>query len=301
MAYKFNADLVNDVALRRIVVFAGAGVSKWAAPVDGELFKDWPEFLRHANSKIDSKAKRKMIESQIVERDYLMASELLKGALDDKWITLLSQEFQKVAEVSRLHRALIDLKPRIIITTNFDKLIETAWNQAPGEYYPNVLSTVDSSVFKLFRDGENYLLKIHGSIDVPAGIVFDKSSYQRDAFSNRYYADLLSTLLLTHTFIFVGFSMSDPAISLIVEGSAHRFPDTRPHYIFQSGQAVVDVDALWKKLRKLYVLRYAAVNRHLALALNIEALAKAGAERRAEVAAANIAASPHIEAPAKGG
>lgn len=288
MAQKFNADLVDDVARRRIVLFVGAGASKWSAPNDGSTYKDWPEFLRFANSKVKNTALRKIIATQVKSLDYLMASELLKKSLQEEWISLLSQEFQKAAEVSRLHHALINLYPRIIITTNFDKLLENAWNQGEVERYPTVISKVDSSAFKLFRNDENYLLKIHGSVDNPDGIVFDKTSYQRDAYSNRNYVHLLSTLLLTHTFIFVGFSMADPAVSLIVEGSAFRFPETRPHYMFQPGKSVPQVDDLWKQVRKLYVLRYSPVDEHLALAVHLEALGVAATTRRTELAAGTL-------------
>ena len=285
MTQKFNADLVDDIARRRVVLFIGAGASKWAAPNDGSTYKDWPEFLRFANGKVANKSLRKIIESQIESLDYLMASELLKNSLQEEWIAILSQEFQKAAEVSRLHHALISLDPRIVITTNFDKLLENAWNQGEVKKYPTVISKIDSSAFKLFRNEENYLLKIHGSVDNPAGIVFDKTSYQRDAYSNRNYVSLLSTLLLTHTFIFVGFSMADPAVSLIIEGSAFRFPETRPHYIFQSGQSIPQVDDLWKQVRKLYVLRYNPAAEHVALAVNLEALGAAATKRRTELAA----------------
>lgn len=288
MAQKFNADLVNDIAQRRVVIFMGAGASKWAMPHDGIPYKDWPEFLRYANTKVRSKSLRKIVETMIVDLDYLMASELIKRALEDKWLPLLSEEFQKAADISRLHKAVVALDPRIILTTNFDKLIENAWNQAGATKYPTIVSKIDSVVFKLFRDQDNYLIKIHGSIDSPENIAFDKTSYQRDAFSNRNYIELLSTLLLTHTFLFIGFSMTDPAVSLIVEGSAFRYPETRPHYIFQAGRAATEVDSLWKQIRKLYVLRYSPEANHAALATQLEALAKAALKRRVEIAAEGL-------------
>ena len=40
----------------------------------------------------------------------------------------------------------------------------------------------ERKAFKLFRDDEPCLIKLHGSIDDPDGIVFDKSSYQNNDF-----------------------------------------------------------------------------------------------------------------------
>jgi hypothetical protein len=160
-----------------------------------------------------------------------------------------------------------------------------AWSTASGDNYPTVVTEIDGNAFRLFRDDEKYLIKLHGSIDTPQGIVFDKTSYQGAAFNNRYYADILATLLLTHTFIFVGFSMMDPAVTMIVESAAYRFPSTRPHYIFQSGKAIPEVDGLWKRLRKLYVLRYSDADHHAALAEQLEELGAMATKRRNELAA----------------
>ncbi|MFO1227565.1 SIR2 family protein [Roseateles sp.] len=285
MTIKFNADLVDDVARRRVVLFVGAGASRWAKPAGGGSFKDWKQFLNHACSRATNRRIQKIVRNLIDNQEYLLASELLKSNLSDQWLSLLTAEFQQAAEISRLHKALIHLDPRLIVTTNFDKLIETAWGQDSGASYPTVVTAIESSIFRLFRDDEKYLIKLHGPIDSPQNIVFDTTSYQSSAFSNRYYVEMLATLLLTHTFLFVGFSMADPAVAMIVENAAYRFPSNRPHYIFQPGTATPEVDELWKKLRKLYVLRYSDADNHVALAEQIEALGAAAISRRSELAA----------------
>ena len=281
----FNADLVSDIALRRVVVFVGAGASKWAKPHNGRSFKDWTGFLQHASQSASPRI-RKLVRARLKAKDYLIASELLKIDLADQWPGILSTEFQQAADISRLHKAIISLNQRIIVTTNFDKLIENAWNDAKIARYPQVVSKIDQQVFKLFRDEESYLIKIHGTIDEPENIVFDKTSYQRSAFANVFYHDLISTLLLTHTFIFIGFSMDDPAVSLLVESHAYRFSETRPHYAFVAGNTQIEIDNISRKVRRLFVLRYSIANQHAALADQIELLAESGSMRRKELVSA---------------
>jgi hypothetical protein len=276
----FNPDLVDDLARHRAVLFVGAGASKWAQPKGGGTFKDWPTFLMDAAKKVLEQKRRNLIQQRVKARDYLVASELLKVTLQEGWRTLLTQEFQQAANISRLHKALLSLEQRIIVTTNFDKLIENAWNDTAPIRYPQVIGQIDEKVFRMFRDDESYLIKLHGSIDKPDEIVFDKSSYQNSAFANRFYSELLGTLLLTHTFIFIGFSMDDPAVSMVIETHAHRFPVTRPHYIFLSGSANQPIDDLSKSLRKLFALRYSSRNGHTALAESIETLAEEVKKRR---------------------
>lgn len=285
--HTFNADLVADIAHQKVVIFVGAGASKWAIPNSGNSFKDWPDFLTHAARRSSPKIQR-LVRERIKAKDYLIASQLLKVDLGDQWSTILTEEFQQAAAISRLHKAIISLNQRVIVTTNFDKLIEKAWNDSDVKRYPTVISKIDQQVFKLFRDGESYLIKIHGSIDEPESIVFDKSSYQRSAFSNRFYQDLISTLLLTHTFLFIGFSMDDPAVSLLVESHAHRFSETRPHYAFFSGKKQPEIDDISKTIRRLFIIRYSDANHHEELATKIEALAQEGARRRKELVGRDI-------------
>lgn len=276
----FNVDLLDDLARGKVVLFIGAGASKSANPRSGGAFKDWAEFLTDANAQVQDTKVKKIVTERIKYKDFLIASELLKTNLGEQWSRLITAEFQQAAETSRLHKALIGLGQRIIITTNFDKLIETAWSDSLPERHPTVISTVDHKVFRLFRNDEPYLIKLHGTIDAPESIVFDKTSYQREAFANQFYRDLIGTLLLTHTFLFVGFSMDDPAVSAVVESHAYKFFDSRPHYIFSSGTPNLAVDELSKTLRKLFVLRYSPKNGHIALVEAIEELIEKVVERR---------------------
>lgn len=286
---KFNADLVADIAQRKVVVFVGAGVSKWARPNTGNSFKDWPDFLTYAARQRTPRI-QKMVQERIKAKDYLIASQLLKSELSDQWNSMLANEFQQAASTSRLHKAIIALNQRIVVTTNFDKLIEKAWNESEVQHFSTVISKIDQQAFKLFRDNESYLIKIHGSIDDLNSIVFDTSSYQRSVFSNRFYQDLISTLLLTHTFLFIGFSMDDPAVSLLVESHAHRFSDTRPHYAFFSGKKQPEIDNISKLIRKLFIIRYSDSNNHEQLADLLELLAEEGGKKNRELSRNNLAA-----------
>ena len=115
MDVSYNQDLVNDIANKRIVLFVGAGASKWAQPRDGARFKDWKEFLLYAAEYISKPDLRGVVSDRVNAGDYLIASELIKDCLDDGWSDLLTAEFMRAADVSRLHAALISLNQRIII------------------------------------------------------------------------------------------------------------------------------------------------------------------------------------------
>lgn len=276
----FNVDLLDDLARQKVVLFIGAGTSKSAKPRGGGSFKNWAEFLTDANVHVKDTKIQAIIKDRIKYKDFLIASEILKKNLGERWVELITSEFQQAAKTSRLHKALIGLDQRIIVTTNFDKLIETAWSDSLPKRHPTVISSVNHKVFRLFRNDEPYLIKLHGTIDAPESIVFDKTSYQREAFANQFYRDLIGTLLLTHTFMFVGFSMDDPAVSAIVESHAYKFFDSRPHYIFTAGTPNISVDELSKTLRKLFVIRYSPKNDHIALVEAVEQMITEVGKRR---------------------
>lgn len=287
----FNADLVDDLARRKGVLFLGAGVSASSSTRGGTTIPTWSAFLTSAINRIKKVQLRKAVAQIIRANDLLLAAEILKHELGNDWNSLLDNEFARAGEPSPLHNALLDLDQRIIITTNFDKILEAAlMNRATVVHYPTVLTKIDASVFRILRDDKNYIIKVHGTIDDRSSLVFTKSEYLERAYDNWAYERLLTILLLTHTFLFVGFSMTDPAVSLAVELYAHRYQDSRPHYIILPEPVPEPVRDISKRLRKLYLITYDSKNRHSRLPRLIDKLSKAVQSRSREIAAAAVSA-----------
>lgn len=294
---EFNPEIVNDLANRRAILFLGAGVSASAITNTGKRFPEWKDFLTEAANRIQDNVLKNQIKQFIENRNYLFASELIKKSLQQDWQELLEKEFRQLASPSDLHKAIVSLDQRILVTTNFDMMIEDAWRSSfrSKSYHPHILKKVDDRAFRLFRDDDDYIIKIHGCISEPDSIVFDTTSYQQRVYSNSFYEELLNSLLLTHTFLFIGFSMSDPAISLIIETFAHRFPNSRPHYIFSADNVSDAVRDLSKSLRKLYILPYSPENNHLELITKIKDLGELVRKRRAEILARESFRQPYEE------
>ncbi|WP_227646137.1 SIR2 family protein, partial [Klebsiella pneumoniae] len=89
-------------------------------------------------------------------------------------------------------------------------------------------------------------------------MVFSRSQYIRLAFGNENYSLFLDSLLLNYTFLFVGFSMDDPAITSLMELYAYRYPRSRPHYIITSSNIPQNIREIHRRLRKLIVIPYNA-------------------------------------------
>jgi len=273
---EFNRDLLGDLARQRVVLFLGAGVSASAVTGSGKRIAGWPKFLKDCASRTADPL-RTQLQGLLDAKDYLLACELLQHHFGDDWGDIVTAEFGQQATPSTLHTALLGLRQRIIITTNFDKLIETAWSNFTdvGTHLPKVISGVDEQVFRILKDHEGkYLLKIHGTFDDAKSLIFSRSEYIRLAFGNANYSSFLEALLLNYTFIYVGFSMDDPAITSLMEMYTLRYPTSRPHYIFAPMGIEDNIVEVHKRLRKLVVLQYDSANNHAALAPLIEELGK---------------------------
>lgn len=288
----FNPDLVNDAARRRLVIFAGSGVSASARTRQGNSIRDWTGFLQLAVTKITDKNDKILVQKAIIDKDYTLACELAKASIEaDEWSTLVYNEFSQVADPSELHKSLISLDQRIVITTNFDKLIENTWsNLSGGTRYPTLLTDINGDVFQILKNERDYIIKIHGTVDVPESMIFDKTDYAKRVFFNWSYNEFIETLLLSYTFLFVGFSMADPAITLIIERYAQKFPNSRPHYVFLAGPIHEKLIVVAKRLRKLYIMQYDPADNHAELPKLINELADSARARRREIFADELAA-----------
>ncbi|MEI2266069.1 SIR2 family protein [Erwinia sp. CGal63] len=260
----YNEDLINDLAQQKVVLFIGAGVSSSVNLDAMNRFKGWPDFLEAAAENRDVKLKRQ-IKSLIKSKDYLLACELLQADYGETWERKVTEEYGRAAQPSKLHKSLISLGQRIILTTNFDKLVESAWasSLADGERHFKVLTKIDNDIFKILKDHDtSYIIKIHGSIDDVSNIVFSRSQYIRLAFGNENYSLFLDSLLLNYTFLFVGFSMDDPAITSLMELYAYKYPKSRPHYIITNNKIPQNILDIHRSLRKLIAMTYDPKNNH---------------------------------------
>lgn len=281
----FNADLIDDLARQKVVLFLGAGVSSSAVTRSGKRMKGWSVFLTDACHSLEAKLAAE-IQSFIEERDYLLACEMLQEAHGEHWPDLIVKEYGQSAEPSDLHAALISLDQRIILTTNFDKLLEAAWENKFGQstHFPIVIPGIPEKAFRALKDySRKYIIKIHGSTDDAENVVFSRSQYIKSAFANPKYTDFLDNLLLNYTFLFVGFSMDDPAITSLMEGYSFRYKDARSHYMFSSSQKSSNINRINKKLRKLVSIPYDTSDDHKELPKLIRNLASLMVARRTEI------------------
>jgi hypothetical protein len=263
-----NPDLINDLAERRAAIFIGAGVSAGVTTVAGGRIRLWSKFLEDAADILEDKKLKTHAKQMIKSQDYLMACEMIsRGMGTDEWKKLLISEYSQRGNPTELQKTLMQLNQRIVLTTNFDLYLEGAWNEVNKEatHHPHIVKTISEGSFQAFRDSQSYIFKIHGSIDEVDTMIFTKKDYSDKAYGNWAYAKFIETVLLTHTVLFVGFSLNDPAIAQVIENYAHNIPNARPHYIFLSGTHTEKFVEINKELRRIFIIPYDKRDNHVEL------------------------------------
>jgi|GEM_PF-4472662 len=210
------SELVDAIRARQCVPFIGSGLSKLAGlPLWGELIEEMkPLLLDLADTESDKAEEKKYLE----KASYLDVSTRFKFKvglgryhrfLQDKFRTILKQP-------SEAHLAIARIRSwPFIITTNFDKLLETTFSQT-GRALPAIVTEPDELV-PCIRSGELFILKLHGDIDRPQSIVLSRDEYEQFTYSRRgqLILDTIRQQLIFRTILFIGFGLTDPNFSRV--------------------------------------------------------------------------------------
>ena len=200
-------DLASAIRARRVILFAGAGLSMSVG------LPSWSELIGHLASELD--LSEDILSSpgctyqNLAEYYRIRNGSIgpLRSWMDRTW--RVSED--KVRE-SRLHQLVMSLDFPIIYTTNYDRNVETAF-EASGRDYVKVANARD--IAKM-REGVTQVVKFHGDFDDDESLVITETDYfNRLAFDSpldiKFRSDALGK-----TVLFVGYSMSDMNIRLLM-------------------------------------------------------------------------------------
>lgn len=206
-------------ALRQgnLAVFAGAGLSMPAGYVD------WKGLLRPLASELGIDIDR--------ETDLVTIAQFYYNSRGQNR-TRLSQRIIDEVGVSALPTKNHEILARLPIgkywTTNYDALIEKALERA-GKIADVKHDVGQIATTKANRDSIVY--KMHGDASLPQKAVLIKDDYERYAEERGPFVTALSGDLVEQTFLFMGFSFTDPNIDYILSRVRLRLQgNQREHY-----------------------------------------------------------------------
>jgi hypothetical protein len=139
--------------------------------------------------------------------------------------------FSQIKRPTRNHQLLASLPIFSYWTTNYDKLVERALENA--KKVPDVKYTLTQlAVTRLDRDVAVY--KMHGDVDHAADAVISKDDYESYSTRMEPFVTALRGDLIEKTFLFLGFSFTDPNIDYILSRVRVQYEQhQRHHYCVQ--------------------------------------------------------------------
>ncbi|OWL93402.1 hypothetical protein CBQ26_19980 [Deinococcus indicus] len=115
----------------------------------------------------------------------------------------LSSEYQEEIVLLR------HIRPNTVITTNYDCILESIFDNYSSIIGEDVLTVQPFWVGKIY--------KIHGSVSAPESIIATIDDYNEFIDTKKYLSAKLLTYFIEHPILFVGYSIDDRNIKLILQ------------------------------------------------------------------------------------
>jgi hypothetical protein len=188
----------NDNSL---AIFVGAGISKSSETKSIKL-PSWNDLIEDLKAELE-------IEN---EGDYLKIAQLYYLAFGEfTYYKKLIEYFPEHITPSIIHKLIFDINPHVIITTNWDNLLEKTI-QENAYIYDVVCSDNDLVKSSL----QNKLIKMHGDFK-NHNIVFKEDDYLKYNLLFPLIENYVKSILSTHTVVFIGYSYNDTNLKQIVK------------------------------------------------------------------------------------
>lgn len=212
----FISSYVEAIEERTAAVFAGAGLSIPAG------FVDWKKLLKKIASEIGLNIDKE--NDLIAVAQYHVNEKRGRHGINQA----LVNEFTKKASRTENHQILARLPISTFWTTNYDNLIENEL-KLNGKTPDIKISSPNLATNIPLRDALVY--KMHGDVSQPDEAVLTKDDYENYNGKRQLFTTALQGDLLDKTFLFVGFSFSDPNIEYILSRIRVLLgKDQRKHY-----------------------------------------------------------------------
>lgn len=192
---------VKEIRNNNAAMFIGAGFSKSAGYVD------WKHLLKGIAEDLGLDVDKEYDLISLTQYCYNKNGN--RSLIND----ILIDEFSKDGGIDENHKLIARLPILTYWTTNYDSLIEDALQEA-GRIVDVKYNNNHLSLTKPHRDAIVY--KMHGDKSNPNEAILIKDDYEQYYRKHAQYITALSGDLVSKTFLFVGFSFSDPNINYIL-------------------------------------------------------------------------------------
>ncbi|HCJ6435098.1 TPA: SIR2 family protein [Acinetobacter baumannii] len=237
--------IVKELEENNFAIFAGAGLSSPAG------FVNWRELLRPLSVELDLDIDK---ENDLVSlAQYYVNENHGRSRLTERLI----DEIDIAKEPTVNHKILAKLPISTYWTTNYDNLIEKALDDE-GKLADKKFTKNHLSQTKKGRSAVVY--KMHGDASLPDQAIITKDQYESYPLIYAPFITALSGDLVSKTFLFLGFSFTDPNLDYILSRIRIHFEhNQRQHYcIFRKVNRQdyeTEEDFSYNKLKQEFVIK----------------------------------------------
>jgi hypothetical protein len=276
------SELVDAIARRRCVIVIGSGVSKNSENDKGRRPATWEEFLKNQSATIKDNS---CINELISIKDYLTACEVIKNKLSrDIFINRVQKEYQQAGfKHAKIHEHIYNLDASIVASPNFDNIYDVyASNVSSGTIVIKDHTSQDTANY-LLGGNNRLILKTHGSANDPQNVIFTRQDYAEARTKYTLFYEILKSLALTHTFLFLGCGTDDPDIRMLFEDVQFAHNRMPFHYMtLPSGEVHCDVLAIASNSMRIKFIEYSPSNGHSELTESLSVLVNIVGDYRAQ-------------------
>jgi hypothetical protein len=186
-------ELCEQLERRNVLLFVGEGINSGILPSSAELASELAERCDYPSEEPKTLAR--------VAGYYVLTTDDRHGLID-----FLRGRLDKPGLVpSPSHRLIVQLRPRVIVTTTYDHLLEHTAREATIEYTPVV-----GNAEVAYGDEQKVLMVwLWGVLDRPDSVVITEDDRRQFLAGRENLSDVLRGELAQRTWLFLGFDAED--------------------------------------------------------------------------------------------
>jgi hypothetical protein len=251
--------LLTEVAERRCVVVLGAGASASSVSSSGASPPDWDTFLKTGVARMASVDDRDAALELLAKGAALDAAQIIADSLGPADFGMfIRQELDDPGfQPSELHELVLTIDPKVVITTNYDRIFESLATSGAAATYYNVCRYYDTHLVNDLRSDRRLIVKAHGCVSNPQKVVLTRHQYFTARRDYPQFFAALDALFLTSTLLFIGTGFSgDPDIELLLQNAYISAPSEHTHFAVVEGGRHASVRRAIEQTHNIHFLEY---------------------------------------------
>lgn len=220
----------------------------------------WPELARRVVGVVEhegSSPELATYEDLLQRGEYPLLFSLAEADLGGvgKLCEVVGSQLIAARQRGEFYRHLAEWPFACYLTTNFDPYLKNHLDDT-GIGFTVIGNTADE-FRKIRADSTGLVVHLHGTTEDPENIVLTSKQYVafRSAPERQYFRRKLESIFEMHDVVIVGYSLSDPDISLILERARNFASPSHPIYMIAAGMGHRQAEELYET-RNVRVISY---------------------------------------------